>query len=144
MIPGARASLTTTASKRDRAPAAAAHLPGFGRLPVKLAGNGTNAGEGSHAGRIGKADQSKLDAADRAGDRRRPPRAAPPGTVASFAHTLKGSARGIGAWQVAEAAEAVELAANGGDAAALRGALKTLATAVAAARAAITELLRAR
>jgi HPt (histidine-containing phosphotransfer) domain-containing protein len=70
--------------------------------------------------------------------------AAPPGTVASFAHTLKGSARGIGAWQVAEAAEAVELAANGGDAAALRGALKTLATAVAAARAAITELLRAR
>ena len=63
--------------------------------------------------------------------------------VASFAHTLKGSARGIGAWQVAKAAEAVELAAGVGDAAALRGALETLAAAVAAARAAITELLRA-
>ena len=62
--------------------------------------------------------------------------------VASFAHTLKGSARGIGAWQVAKAAEAVELAAGVGDAAALRGALKTLAAAVATARAAISELLR--
>ena len=50
--------------------------------------------------------------------------------VASFAHILKGSARGIGAWQVAKAAEAVELAAGVGDAA------------VATARAAISELLR--
>ena len=63
--------------------------------------------------------------------------------VASFAHTLKGSARGIGAWQVAKAAEAVELAPGVGDASALRGALKTLAATVATARAAITELLRA-
>ena len=59
--------------------------------------------------------------------------------VASFAHILKGSARGIGAWQVAKAAEAVELAAGVGDAAALRGALKTLAAAVATARAAILD-----
>jgi HPt (histidine-containing phosphotransfer) domain-containing protein len=69
--------------------------------------------------------------------------AASPDAVPSFAHTLKGSARGIGAWQVAKAAEAVELAAGVGDAAALRDALKTLAVAVAVARAAITELLRA-
>src|SRR5262245_43259457 len=40
MILAARASLTTTASKRDRMPAAAAHLPGLGRWPVKVAGNG--------------------------------------------------------------------------------------------------------
>ena len=69
--------------------------------------------------------------------------AASPEAVTSFAHTLKGSARGIGAWQVAKAAEAVELAAGVGDAAALRGEFKTLAAAVAAARAAIAELLRA-
>ena len=67
--------------------------------------------------------------------------AASPEAVASCAHTLKGSARGIGAWQVAKAAEAVELAAGVGDAAALRGEVKTLAAAVAVARAAITELL---
>jgi HPt (histidine-containing phosphotransfer) domain-containing protein len=70
-------------------------------------------------------------------------RAAPPETVVSFAHTLKGSARGIGAWPVASAAEAVELAAGSGDATALRGALHALAAAVAAARTAITEHLRA-
>jgi HPt (histidine-containing phosphotransfer) domain-containing protein len=34
-----------------------------------------------------------------------------PAVVAACAHTLKGSARGIGAWRVASAAEAVELAA---------------------------------
>jgi hypothetical protein len=33
--------------------------------------------------------------------------------AAAMAHTLKGSARGIGAWRVAEAAEAVEIAATG-------------------------------
>jgi HPt (histidine-containing phosphotransfer) domain-containing protein len=69
--------------------------------------------------------------------------AARAGTVVSFAHTLKGSARGIGAWQVANAAEAVELAASGGDAAALRDALEAVAAAVAVARMAITEHLRA-
>jgi HPt (histidine-containing phosphotransfer) domain-containing protein len=35
-------------------------------------------------------------------------RDAPPKAVAAFAHTLKGSARGIGAWRVAAAADAVE------------------------------------
>jgi HPt (histidine-containing phosphotransfer) domain-containing protein len=34
---------------------------------------------------------------------------APPKAVAAFAHTLKGSARGIGAWGVAAAADAVEM-----------------------------------
>jgi hypothetical protein len=33
-----------------------------------------------------------------------------PDGVAMIAHTMKGSARGIGAWRVARAAEAVELA----------------------------------
>src|SRR5437879_13783748 len=37
-------------------------------------------------------------------------RAAAPGSTLALAHTLKGSARGIGAWRVARAAEAVELA----------------------------------
>ncbi len=41
------------------------------------------------------------------------------------AHTIKGSARGIGAWQVAEAADAVEHAAET-DAAALSAALLAL------------------
>jgi HPt (histidine-containing phosphotransfer) domain-containing protein len=35
-------------------------------------------------------------------------RDAPPKAVAAFAHTLKGSARGIGAWRLAAAADAVE------------------------------------
>ena len=38
---------------------------------------------------------------------------APPAVAAAFAHTLKGSARGIGVWNVATAAEAVEVAARG-------------------------------
>src|SRR5215831_15054489 len=41
-------------------------------------------------------------------------RAAAPGGIAMLAHTLKGSARGIGAWRVARAAEALELAGAGG------------------------------
>ena len=32
--------------------------------------------------------------------------------MAAFAHTLKGSARGVGAWRVAEAADAVEATAK--------------------------------
>jgi HPt (histidine-containing phosphotransfer) domain-containing protein len=35
--------------------------------------------------------------------------------AAAAAHTLKGSARGIGAWRVARAAELLEQAANSGD-----------------------------
>jgi HPt (histidine-containing phosphotransfer) domain-containing protein len=36
---------------------------------------------------------------------------AAPAGIAAMAHTLKGSARGIGAWRVAHAADAVEVAA---------------------------------
>jgi hypothetical protein len=66
---------------------------------------------------------------------------AAPAALAAFAHTLKGSARGIGLWQVAEAAEAVEQAAGGS--ATIEPALARLAGAVAAARVAIADLLSA-
>jgi HPt (histidine-containing phosphotransfer) domain-containing protein len=68
-------------------------------------------------------------------------RAASPGSVTSVAHTLKGSARGVGAWRVAAAAEAVELAASGeGD---LSAAITRLAAVAEEARTVIAELLRA-
>jgi HPt (histidine-containing phosphotransfer) domain-containing protein len=68
-------------------------------------------------------------------------RAAPAAAVTSVAHTLKGSARGVGAWQVAAAAEAVEVAAAGeGD---LSAAINRLAAVAEEARAVIAELLRA-
>ena len=60
-----------------------------------------------------------------------------PETAAS-AHTLKGSARGIGAWRVADAAEAVECAKT----AELRNAISALGAAVNEARAAIADLLQ--
>jgi len=67
-------------------------------------------------------------------------RSAPPGSVTSVAHTLKGSARGVGAWRVAAAAEAVEVAAAGdGD---LSAAITRLAAVAEEARAVIAELLR--
>src|SRR5215207_3570978 len=66
-------------------------------------------------------------------------RSAQPGTIAAFAHTLKGSARGIGAWRVARAAEALEVA----DPAEIAPALDQLAAATEEARGVITELLRA-
>ena len=66
-------------------------------------------------------------------------RAAAPGGLAMLAHTLKGSARGIGAWRVARAAEALELAgAREGD-----GALDRLALASEEARTVIADLLKA-
>ena len=68
-------------------------------------------------------------------------RAAAPGSVAALAHTLTGSARGIGAWRVARAAEALELAGSAD--ADLAGALDRLAAATDEARAVIAELLRA-
>jgi hypothetical protein len=40
-------------------------------------------------------------------------REALPAAAGAFAHTLKGSARGVGAWRVAAAAERVEVAAGG-------------------------------
>lgn len=60
-----------------------------------------------------------------------------PEAAAAAAHTLKGSARGVGAWRVASAAEAVEAA---GGAEALRR-LGELRAAVEEARTAITDLL---
>jgi len=66
-------------------------------------------------------------------------RGAAPANVAALAHTLKGSARGIGAWRVARAAEALE-AASAADTGA---ALDALAAAADEARGIIAELLRA-
>jgi hypothetical protein len=63
--------------------------------------------------------------------------------ASAFAHTLKGSARGIGAWKVAGAAEAVELAAAGGSACEVTVAVNRLGTAIDEAHIVITELLRA-
>lgn len=59
--------------------------------------------------------------------------------AAAAAHTLKGSAVGIGAWRVARAAEAVELAG----AAELPAAVETLRAALDEAKATIAGLLRA-
>ena len=67
-------------------------------------------------------------------------RNAGPDGVAMIAHTMKGSARGIGAWRVARAAEAVEMA-EGSDAAVVAKALDQLAAASDEARAVIAELL---
>ncbi len=63
--------------------------------------------------------------------------------AAALAHTLKGSARGIGAWHVAQAAEAVEQAAPQPDQAVLASAVEQLSAAVDEARTAIAALLRA-
>jgi HPt (histidine-containing phosphotransfer) domain-containing protein len=60
--------------------------------------------------------------------------------VAMLAHTLKGSARGIGAWRVAAAAEAVEQAAETERLAAI----DALAAAVAEIKAEIAGLLAVR
>jgi hypothetical protein len=57
---------------------------------------------------------------------------------------LTGSARGVGAWNVAAAAETVERLACGPDATALAAAMNRLSAAVAEARTAIAELLRGR
>ena len=71
-------------------------------------------------------------------------RDAPAPVVAAFAHTLKGSARGIGAWRVAEAAGAVEAQAVQPDDRAAADALAQLALAVHEARALIADILDAR
>ena len=64
-----------------------------------------------------------------------------PAVAAAAAHTLKGSARGVGAWRVANAAEAVELVAAS-RVAEIKGALGALKTAVEETKTAIAELLR--
>jgi HPt (histidine-containing phosphotransfer) domain-containing protein len=66
-----------------------------------------------------------------------------PAIAAACAHTLKGSSRGIGAWRVASAAEAVELAAAAGNAADMMAAIDRIGSAIDEASAAIAELLRA-
>ena len=64
-----------------------------------------------------------------------------PATVASLAHTLKGSAAGIGAGHIARTADAAEIAA-GRTAAECSLAIDRLAQAVDEARALIAQLLR--
>ena len=66
---------------------------------------------------------------------------APATALPSLAHTLKGSARAIGAGGVARAAETVEFI-GAADEAALRCALATLGAAIDEARTFIAELLR--
>ncbi len=65
---------------------------------------------------------------------------AEPVALAALAHTLKGSARGIGAWGVAAAAERLEEAEEGGPEA-VRLALATLAERIAEATQRISRLL---
>ena len=69
-------------------------------------------------------------------------RDAEPAIVSAYAHTLKGSARGIGAWPVARAAETVEAAANANDRAGLAPAIAQLGAAIGQAKLVIAELLR--
>lgn len=60
-----------------------------------------------------------------------------PALAAAAAHTLKGSARGIGAWRVAQAAERLERAAASGGVSAVNAAIVELQSASDEARAAI-------
>jgi HPt (histidine-containing phosphotransfer) domain-containing protein len=69
-------------------------------------------------------------------------RTAKPVVAAATAHTVKGSARGIGAWRVAAAAEAVERTATA-EVAKLPAALAELVAAIDEAKLTIAELLRA-
>jgi HPt (histidine-containing phosphotransfer) domain-containing protein len=62
---------------------------------------------------------------------------AAPGLAAAAAHTLMGSARGIGAWRVAQAAERLELAAGEGHTAEVEQAIEDLKAASLEAGAAI-------
>jgi hypothetical protein len=67
---------------------------------------------------------------------------ADPAGVAALAHTLQGSARGVGAWGIARAAEALETAARG-KTVELQAAMNALSVATHETRRAIAELLRA-
>ena len=66
---------------------------------------------------------------------------AAPTVAAAFAHTLKGSALGIGAWRVAEAADAVELVISEAPAAGSDSSLARLVTAVEEVKAEIAAML---
>ncbi len=63
-----------------------------------------------------------------------------PARVKALSHTLNGSARGIGAWRVAQAAQAIETASS--DPAAMASGIDALRAATAEALATIAELLR--
>jgi hypothetical protein len=65
-----------------------------------------------------------------------------PRIVAALAHTMIGSARGIGAWKVATAAEAVQRYASKPGPTTLTSAMNRLSAAVAEAQSAIAERLR--
>jgi HPt (histidine-containing phosphotransfer) domain-containing protein len=67
-------------------------------------------------------------------------RTAAPDSIGMLAHTMKGSARGIGAWRVARAAEALEAACGSSEAG---EALEGLSAAADEARAVIADLLKA-
>src|SRR5215813_12014654 len=64
---------------------------------------------------------------------------ADPSDLVALAHTLKGSARGVGAWPLARAAETVEAA----ELTDLAPAVATLAATACETRAAIADILRA-
>jgi len=66
-----------------------------------------------------------------------------PDVIAAAAHTLKGSARGIGAGRVAGAAESVEIAASSGRNSELLSAVDRLVAAADEARLVISDLLMA-
>jgi HPt (histidine-containing phosphotransfer) domain-containing protein len=65
-----------------------------------------------------------------------------PAMAAASAHTLKGSAVGIGAFKVARAAEAVEEAKDRAEDAAIAAAIETLAAVLEEAKAEIARLLQ--
>jgi HPt (histidine-containing phosphotransfer) domain-containing protein len=67
-----------------------------------------------------------------------------PRNVAALAHTLVGSARGIGAWKLASAAEGVERIADAPGPTTLTAAMNRLSSAVAETQVAIAEVLRDR
>jgi HPt (histidine-containing phosphotransfer) domain-containing protein len=67
---------------------------------------------------------------------------AAPAAAGALAHTIKGSARGIGAWRVAEAAEAVERAAAGSAPGMLVTAIDRLGVAIHEAQGTIAALRR--
>jgi HPt (histidine-containing phosphotransfer) domain-containing protein len=65
-----------------------------------------------------------------------------PRNIAALAHTLVGSARGIGAWKLAAAAEAVERIAGAPGPTTLTASMNRLSSAVAETQVAIAEVLR--
>jgi HPt (histidine-containing phosphotransfer) domain-containing protein len=67
---------------------------------------------------------------------------AEPAAVAALAHTLQGSARGVGAWAIARAAEALEVAAKA-KTVELQAAMNALSAATDEARRAIAVMLKA-